>query len=238
MGQAKWSFDADQFTCITAQQQTAGRGQFRRKWLSPPGQNNIYATFFFRIPKKTSYVPNLGQLLAYCCACLLEEKGFPAGIKWPNDILVEGKKIAGILSETVSLSEHMGVALGIGLNVNMGEEFLQTLSQPATSLAQLSHKNWQTEQILEPLIQRFLKNFDLLQEKGFAPFHQEFDRLLAHKGKKITCSQGNKTVKGICQTINIEGQLQLLLSNGQTATIFSGEIKKEELCEKLCSLPF
>ncbi len=218
------NLEPEQFTCITALEQTAGRGRFMRKWLSPRGQN-IYATLFFCIPKENSYLANLGQILAYSCALVLKQKGFPAQIKWPNDIVIDGKKIAGILSEATTLPSHIGMALGIGINVNMGDELLNTINQPATSLAQLSQTTWRTEQILEPLLQQFLTDLDQLQQKGFSPFFDKFDQLLAYKGKEISCHDGTQVLKGICQAITKEGHLELLLPSGQTTTILAGEVK-------------
>lgn len=218
------NLDPEQFTCITALEQTAGHGRFMRKWLSPRGQN-IYATLFFGIPKENSYLSNLGQVLAYSCALVLKEKGFPAQIKWPNDILIDGKKIAGILSEAVTLPSYIGMALGIGINVNMTEELLSTINQPATSLAQLSQTTWKLEQVLEPLLQQFLGDLEKLKKKGFSSFHTEFNKLLAHKGKEISCHDGTKVVKGICQAITKEGHLELLLASGKTVTMLAGELK-------------
>jgi len=218
------TLDPEKLSCITALEQTAGRGRFSRKWLSPHGQN-IYATLFFVIPKGSPYLPNLGQILAYSCASVLKEKGFEVEIKWPNDLLINRKKVAGILSETVSLNDSSGVALGIGINVNMSEELLKKIDQPATSLAQLSMKTWKLEQLLEPLIQQFLQDFELLHQKGFAPFQSNFQKLLAYKGQEITCNDGVKTIKGICHAITKDGKLELIPSSGKPITLSAGEVK-------------
>jgi BirA family biotin operon repressor/biotin-[acetyl-CoA-carboxylase] ligase len=126
-------------TCVTAVEQTAGRGRFKREWVSPRGQN-IYATLFLTVPLGTGYLCNLGQLMAFACAKTLRGIGFSAEIKWPNDVLIQGKKIAGVLTETVTQKEAIGVVIGIGMNINMPEEALQAIDQPATSLLQLSKK--------------------------------------------------------------------------------------------------
>jgi BirA family biotin operon repressor/biotin-[acetyl-CoA-carboxylase] ligase len=219
-----YSLDPEGLTCITALEQTAGRGRFLRNWLSPPGQN-IYATLFFTIPLGSSFLPNLGQILALACVSILETCGFPAKIKWPNDILIEGKKVAGILGETAPLDGCTGIVLGIGINVDTSEEFLKTIDQPATSLAQLSTKTWKLEQILEPLIQQFLTHLEVLQDKGFEAFREEFEKRLAFKGEEIACNDGMRVLKGICDSITPEGRLQLRLSSGELTTVVAGDIK-------------
>jgi BirA family biotin operon repressor/biotin-[acetyl-CoA-carboxylase] ligase len=214
------TFDQNHLTCITALEQTAGRGRFKRKWVSERGQN-INATFFFTLPKQTKILANLGQILSLSCVQVLKKKGFFPQIKWPNDLLLEGKKVAGILCETVSLDHSLGIVLGIGINVNTTKELLATIDQPATSLAQLSGHTWKLEQILEPLLKQFLLDLEKLEREGFAPFQKNYESHLASKGRLIECTDG---LKGVCHSINQEGHLNLLLPNGELTTISSGEI--------------
>lgn len=218
------TLDAHQLTCVTALEQTAGRGRFFRKWISPKGQN-IYATLFFCLPRDCPYIINLGQILSLSCIAVLKKKGFAPQVKWPNDIFLDGKKVSGILCETVSFEDRIGIVLGIGINVNMSNELLEGIDQPATSLAQLSGQTWTLEQILEPLLKQFLKDLEVLLTKGFEPFRDTYEKLLAFKGKPITCNDGIKTVKGICHSINPDGRLNLLLPDGQVTTLSAGELK-------------
>lgn len=210
-------------TCITASEQTEGRGRFSRRWISPKG--NLYATLFFTLPAEVSYLKNLGQILAYACICVLKENSFGAQIKWPNDILIEKKKVSGVLSETLPLNDRIGVVLGIGINVNMDGESLKNIDQPATSLSLLSKKSWDLDALLKSLVHQFLQCFEILQEKGFAPFQSDFQQLLAYKGKEISCYDGSKMVKGICHAITKEGGLEILLPSGKFATLLAGEIE-------------
>ncbi len=218
------TLDPNQLTCVTALEQTSGRGRFFRKWISPKGQN-IYATLFFSLPRNCPYLINLGQILSLSCISVLKKKGFCPKIKWPNDLLLEGKKVAGILCETLSFEDRIGVALGIGINVNMSQELLDTIDQPATSLAQLSGQTWTLEQILEPVLKQFLKDLDLLETKGFEPFRPMYESYLAYKGETISCNDGLKMIKGICHSINPDGRLNLLLPDGKVATLNAGELK-------------
>ncbi len=260
------NLDPNQLTCITALEQTAGRGRFFRKWLSPKGQN-IYATLYFCLPIGCPYLINLGQILSLSCISVLipkimqklaakprqspgieslttqsrelslrfssqllhdlgyKKKGFCPQVKWPNDILLNHKKVAGILCETVPFEDRIGIVLGIGINVNMSQELLDLIDQPATSLAQLSGQTWTLEQILEPIAKQFLIDLDLLKKQGFGPFRDEYEALLAFKGESITCNDGIQTLKGICHSINCDGRLNLLLPDGTMATLNAGELK-------------
>jgi len=218
------TLDPDQITCITALEQTAGRGRWLRKWISPKGQN-IYATIYFCLSKNCKQLSNVGQILSLSCAKVLKSKGFLPQIKWPNDLLLEKKKVAGVLCETISCEDRIGVALGIGLNINMSKEMLDTIDQPATSLAQLSGQTWTVEQILNPLLQQFIKDLNLLIKQGFEAFWQNYEELLAYKGQVISCNDGLHSLKGICHSVNSDGRLNLLLPSGQMQTLSAGEVK-------------
>lgn len=220
------TLDPHQLTCVTALEQTSGRGRFFRKWISPKGQN-IYATFFFCLPPDSPYIVNLGQVLSLSCITVLNKKGFSPKIKWPNDILLEGKKVAGILCETVFLEDRVGIVLGIGINVNMTEELLDSVDQPATSLSQLSGQTWTLEQILDPVLKQFLKDLDTLQTKGFEQFRETYETFLAFKGESIACNDGLKMIQGICHSINADGRLNLLLPDGRVATLSASELKSK-----------
>lgn len=217
------TLDPNQLTCVTALEQTAGRGRFFRKWLSPKGQN-IYATLFFCLPRECPYLINLGQILSLSSIAVLKKKGFSPRIKWPNDILLDGKKVAGILCETVFFEDRIAVILGIGINVNMSKELLETIDQPATSLAQLSGQTWTLEQILNPILKEFLKDLDVLLTEGFKPFRSDYEALLAYKGETIVYNDGLKKIKGICHFIHPDGRLNLLLPDGQVITLTAGEL--------------
>jgi len=211
------------FTCVIAEEQTAGRGRFKRHWVSPRGEN-IYATLYLTVPLGSGYLANLGQIMAFACAKVLRGIGFEAQLKWPNDILVHGKKISGVLTETATQNEEIGVIIGIGINVNMQTESLEAIGVPATSLLQLSQKKWDIQELIELLMNHFLQDLEVLQKSGFAPFQAPFEKLLAYKGQEITCRDGAHTIKGICHSITQDGRLQLLLPSGEIKLLTSGEL--------------
>jgi BirA family biotin operon repressor/biotin-[acetyl-CoA-carboxylase] ligase len=208
------------FTCVTAREQTAGRGRFERHWVSPRDQN-IYATLYFTL---ATYLPNIGQLMAFSCVKMLRSHGLNAFVKWPNDILIDSKKAGGVLTETFSQQQQIDVIVGIGLNVNMEEIALQTIDQVATSMAVSSGKKWDLKLILHELMGQFLEDLSLLKEQGFKPFRLAFENCLAYKGQRIACLDGKRKVEGICQGMTDDGKLILILPTKDKVEISAGEV--------------
>jgi BirA family biotin operon repressor/biotin-[acetyl-CoA-carboxylase] ligase len=211
-------------TCVTAQEQTAGRGRFKRNWVSPRGEN-IYATLYLIVPLGSRYLANLGQIMAFACAIVLRGIGFEAELKWPNDILIQGRKIAGVLTETVTKDQEIGVIIGIGINVNMKAASLEAIGIPATSLLHLSQKKWDLQEVTELVMGHFIQDLEVLKKSGFAPFQDAFEKMLTYKGQVITISDGVQTIKGICHSITKDGRLQLQLPTGEIKLITAGEVK-------------
>jgi len=125
-------FKPNAITLITTDFQTEGRGQFGRTWISPPGRN-LLATYAFRWPNDKATL-HLAHLLAFAAIEVLKNWGINPTFKHPNDLLVEGKKIAGTLGETTPKEGYTLVLASIGLNVNMTLQELEAVDQPATSL--------------------------------------------------------------------------------------------------------
>lgn len=218
-------FDLGEITRITADEQTAGRGRFTRSWISPKGEN-IYLTYFFTMDKKVMDLNNLAQILSLSITKLLNKCGLSPHIKWPNDVLVNGKKIAGILCETIDLQDRFGVILGTGINVNMAKEALDQIDQPATSLFVELEKKLDFDPLIKQLEAFFLEDYQLFRRDGFKPFYMSYDALLTHKGKPISLKQNGQVISGTLHSLNPDGRLNILLDNGDIQTLSSGEIKK------------
>jgi len=216
--------DPNYITCITAQEQTAGKGRFFRKWISPKGQN-IYASLFFKVPLSAPFIANLGQVMCISCSKVLKKIGFEPQIKWPNDLLLSGKKIAGVLCESITMDDKLGIILGFGVNVNMSKDILRTIDQPATSLVEESGHTWNLEEILEKIVYQFIEDYTTLESQGFEVFHKVYESLLAYKGQLMAWSDGIKQINGICHSISPEGKLNLITHSGEMISLFTGEIK-------------
>ena len=161
--------DLEDKTVVSADKQTAGRGRFDRKWISE-SEENIYVSFVLK-PENKNHLTNLTQYLCVVCAKILENYNVQPEIKWPNDVLVNGKKICGILCETkLKQNKIQGVVLGIGINLNMPEELIKTIDRPATSLNLETKQKIDKQKFFNTLVEMFFENYEDAAEKGFSSF--------------------------------------------------------------------
>jgi BirA family biotin operon repressor/biotin-[acetyl-CoA-carboxylase] ligase len=169
------TFPKEALLLVSADGQTAARGQYGKRWVSPPGEN-IYATFGFFLDEREDPL-RLTHLLAISTARTLDALGIKCHLKWPNDLLINNKKIAGILCETEDFYPYLGVIIGIGLNVNMPQERLNTIDQPATSIFIENGQAHDCHTLLHTLSKTFASDLSLFLEKGFTPFLPAFQKL-------------------------------------------------------------
>ena len=219
-------FDPELVSLITAGMQTAGRGRFTRRWESPP-QENVYATFvFFLNPERESAVlGNIPQVLAISAVRCVRRRQLQAYLKWPNDILLDGKKLGGLLCETQFTPDGLGVVLGIGLNVNMRLEILEAIDQPATSLWAASGRDWDLIPLIQELDSEFCRELTRCRRDGFAPFYEEFKDLAAMDPNRILRVQdGAESLSGTFHAIDESGALLLRLEDGTIRRCVAGEI--------------
>lgn len=164
---------------ICAKEQTQGRGQKGRSWSSVKGQD-LTGTLHFTLPSVREDLSWTTQVMALSVLALLEDYGLNGMIKWPNDVLLDGNKIAGILCETTVLkdSDRVSLALGVGLNVNSNASSLQRIGTPATSLCEELKEFVPLAQVEERLLGAVSPRLRLFEEKGFAPFENEFRKRL------------------------------------------------------------
>lgn len=210
-------------TLITASEQTGGRGRFKRRWESPPGVN-IYATYCFWVREDCYTIGYIPQLLALAAAQTLEKEGLTPHIKWPNDVLVGQKKIAGILCETIAKEDKRGVVCGIGLNVNMPLEALQQIDRPATSFFVEMGRQGDISKILEGMTIKFIAFLDEFFRAGFTPF---FPEILARspfkRGDPIRFHDNLNKVEGQFEALHPDGSVELLLADGTKKKFYAGE---------------
>lgn len=134
-------FSKKEIVCICAEYQEAGRGQFGRRWISPKGVNLLVTFCLFQEGEPLLITRKVATMLKE----VLNELGLEASIKWPNDLKVNGKKIAGILTET----KEGWLIIGIAINVNMTETMLNGIDQRATSLLLETKKSHDIKTLLE-----------------------------------------------------------------------------------------
>ena len=201
--------DLNNILCVTTNEQTGGRGRLSRSWVSPRDVN-LYATFVFKLQENPPI--HLAQIISISCAHILKNLGLSPQIKWPNDILLNGKKCAGVLCEVQG-----GIAiLGIGLNINMEKSLCAKIDQPATSILVETNKEHSVTAILKDLATQFEQNLKVYFEKGFEPFSAFYNAHLSQKGQTIECMHQGKSIHGVLKGATSDGFLELTLENGQT----------------------
>lgn len=200
---------------VHAANQTAGRGRLQRTWVNL-GEGNLFLTFVLKPSNSFNEVySNLTQYLSVVLCKILEEYGLKPKIKWPNDVLINGKKIAGILSETVMQgSLFKGLVLGIGVNLNTSEKDLTSvIDKEATSLNLEISKPVDVNLFLDKLAEEFFADYDNFLQKGFELIKNDYISRTCFLDTEICVQVFNDKKCGIAKAINDKGEL--VMSNNQ-----------------------
>ena len=213
------------FTVVTAENQTNGKGQMGAKWDSETGKNLIFSVLVKNVLNNITEIFDLNVAVALSVLTTLEKNNIPnLSIKWPNDILSDNKKVAGILIEnTIKNNVEITSIIGIGLNVNQ----LNFDNLPkASSLAVIMKKELDKEVILKQLIASLKSNCDLLQNKSESQLWNSYNNNLFKKGIPMAFSLPDGTkFMGIIKSVNSSGNLELKLENDTVETFGIKEIQ-------------
>lgn len=214
-------------TIIIANNQTFGRGRFDRAWIDL-GEDNLFLSFVLKPSDifKDVYA-NLTQYLSVILCNVLEEYGLTPSIKWPNDVLIDEKKIAGILSETVMQGNKFnGLVLGIGVNLNSERSNLSLVKdKKITALnIELDREHVDKKLFYEKLVNEFFKNYDNFLEHGFALIKAEYISKCNFLGKQVSVQIFNEKKSGIAKYINDFGELVLQNHKKEEFVLTMGDI--------------
>lgn len=211
---------------IVADNQEKGRGRFARVWFSPPGLN-IYLSIVLRPDLPPANAPYLTILAALAsAAALYGETGIQVSIKWPNDLLMSGRKVGGILTEARTVQGVLTRAvIGIGINLNSGAALLPPeISGKATSVLIETGSTASRARVIASIMNEFEARYKKLQAIGVFPLVRELRPLLSCLGRKVVVMDGASKISGFVEDIDDEGRLVLLLPSGRRRTVGSGEI--------------
>lgn len=218
-------------TLVTAGEQTGGRGRFKRHWVSPAGQN-IYASFCFFVEHYGKEIGNIPQILALSATHVLEEYGLKPQVKWPNDVLLGKKKVAGILAETTMVDGGICVIVGIGINVNMPSDVLGGIDRPATSFFAETGKLFSVEEVEEKVAAAFSRDLDTYFLHGFSSFIEEYRaRIRKDIASSVLFHDNKKIWEGAFEAIEDDGAITLVLPDKSRKTFLVGEILWEKKLE-------
>ncbi len=213
------------YSVIWADEQTDGRGRFTRIWNSQPGLDLTFSILLPLTSLEQKLRQNITQITALSVAQMLEGYGLKPSVKWPNDVLIQGKKISGILCEIIETDKRVCGVLGIGINVNSTEKFLAGIDLPATSLSCELHHKVVRQVLLEKLLEIIINCFNVLCQNGFTQNRQEIKKRLAFIYEYIIFTDVKQdSYSGKIIDLNDDGTLLFECEKRGVISLNSGEI--------------
>ena len=208
---------------ITAAQQTKGKGRRGRVWIAPPG--NLSATLLVRPGRPAAVSAQLSFVAALAVADMLAKalRGGDITLKWPNDVLAGGNKIAGILLETETAADGVAAWLAIGIGINL-KAFPDETDLPATAVAALGATPPTPDDALLDLAEAFAKWYEAWREGGFALVREAWLARAHGLGSRIRVRLARDEITGVFRDIDDAGALVLGLPGGVERKISAGEV--------------
>lgn len=216
-----------------SEQQTKARARRGRQWTSPFG-NNIYHSLLWYFDKDPSELMGLSLAVAVATIRALNHYGIHEGLelKWPNDILWQSQKLAGILIEMMAAShETCAVVIGIGINTRLSEEQIQTLNRPVASIEKIIHQQANRNRLAGLLLNSLIAGLEQFENHGLSSFLKEWRALDKFRGKMVTLQSATRSTTGIMQDVSENGALLLLNEAGKAQPYLSGEVSLKKYNE-------
>lgn len=214
-------------TVVVSDSQTAGRGRLGRKWVSPAGRNlYLSALFCPEIP------PQKSSVFTFLASCALVEVfsgyGVDATIKWPNDILVDGKKISGVLTELGTSDGSVDyLVIGIGVNLNLPEEFIhremEDISEKTISLSMLLGEEISRERFCAELIAALDRLYGEFRRRGTQAIVDTWIERWGFLGKEISVDVSGEVISGVVERVDGNGFLYLRTGEGDLRRVVTGD---------------
>jgi len=205
---------------VVAEQQSAGYGRVQRKWLSPAG--GLWFSLLLRPKILPEEVSRLTLLMSLAVSRCLRQNNIRAGIKWPNDVLVAGKKIGGILTEMSAEADIVHwVIIGTGLNVN--NNIPSEIKDIAISISDILEKPADRTALLARILREFFSDYSRFLKDGFSQFLQDYKKFLLFKNEIVTVKQFTRTITGKMLGVNEKGHL-IIKSVGKRYEVMAGDL--------------
>ena len=212
--------EAEEGAVVVAEKQSAGRGRQGRSWVSQPG--NLLVSVLFRPTLETLPFVNIISGIA-AARSVRKVTGLDVKIKWPNDLLIGGRKAAGILAESAIVGNSVWYAvLGVGMNVSLDTKQIEEISPFAISVNSAAGK----EVPREDLLRQFLMDLDSLYialNNGESPM-QEWQGMLETIGQRLVATWGDDTYHGVAEDTDELGNLILRQDDGSLLTLTAGDV--------------
>lgn len=212
-----------QGTIVVAEGQTKGKGRLSRTWVSPR-YKGIYFSVILKPDILPVHVPKITLLAAVSTVSAIRKlTQLPALIRWPNDVLINKRKVCGILTEMNAEADRVNfIILGIGINVTARHS---DLPKGTTSLLEEGEKDVSRCQLLRKLLMELESYYALFKEEGFAPIIQEWQNLSAILGSRVKVISHNEKIEGQATDIDSDGALIIRLDSGFQKKVLAGDVE-------------
>ncbi|MBN2240033.1 MAG: biotin--[acetyl-CoA-carboxylase] ligase [Dehalococcoidales bacterium] len=211
---------ASEGTVVIAGEQTRGRGRLSRSWLTPEGNIALSVLLY---PHKSILHSLIMMASLGVCYAIEGVTGLVTQIKWPNDVLINGRKVCGILIESDVRKDKVKYSvIGIGLNVNVDKNELVGIPTPATSLQNEAGRDISRLRLVQELIAG-LDNLYLSLSAGGSVFEDWRDRLVT-LGTEVRVTSGNEVIEGLAESVDSEGNLLVRTPDGKLNRIVAGDV--------------
>ena len=209
---------------LLAEGQSGGRGRRGREWRSPLAAN-LYLSLARRYAGGLSRLGGLSLAAGVAVAEALHTLGVGVQLKWPNDLVVDGRKLGGLLVE--GGGEHAGpvrAVVGLGLNVRMPRHAARGIDQPWIDLAEAAPHATSRNALAAGVLEHLLPALETFDREGLAPFRERFDALDALREREVAVIGAGDVVHGIALGLAEDGGLRIRLPNGEARTVHAGEV--------------
>jgi len=213
-------------TVVLADDQTAGRGRFNRTWQSLPGTALLFSILLNNLSSRK--MPVVYTFLSAVGVYRGLQASLPSGVnlslKWPNDVLLNGKKVCGILGQgKITAGRYEKLVIGIGLNVNQKRQFFVNDLEHATSLATETGFEWDRIWTLNNVLAAIDHLLNVLQESGEKPIIRMWQNACGSIGQEITIDDGKEIYRGVFDSLSEDGGMLLKTGSGQRL-FYAGDV--------------
>jgi BirA family biotin operon repressor/biotin-[acetyl-CoA-carboxylase] ligase len=219
------AYGAAEGTVAVAETQTCGRGRLGREWVSPKG--GLWFSLILRPELKPAEAVRLVFVAGLAAAEVLRELyGLKAETKWPNDVLVNGRKVCGILTEMNTIGEKVNyVIVGVGVNANFDvvKVFPEDLRKVATSLENELGRKVRLEELFRALLEKLENIYGLFLEEGFGPVLGKWKKYAGFLNCQVEVASGTEKWFGLAFDVGDDGSLILRLKDGTVKRVFVGD---------------
>jgi BirA family biotin operon repressor/biotin-[acetyl-CoA-carboxylase] ligase len=211
---------------VFAESQTKGRGRLGRKWISPARKG-----LWFSVLLRPDLRPQAATQLTVAAATALvraigEQTGIAPEIKWPNDILIKGRKVAGVLTELSAELDHIKhLILGIGVDVNLNaSEFPADLRKQATSLKTETGRALQRSDLAAAILRELDRDYERIRQHRFECIADEWEQQCATLGRRVSIQIGARVLHGQAESLDDDGALLLRTEHGRLERVIGGDV--------------